>query len=166
MSNSTGQDVTHPAAQRGCRASQAPPGAGCPLSWLCCLSVWGRGLTEGVGDKQDVPSTLSCTSFWSRPAALRASHMYMPESDGCVLASCSVWVPVGGGAGPSHQQIGPGAPAHSPQVLPDSRCGPQVWGSNSDSPPSLRLGSKPQFTHQAGGRSLFPGRRPGRPGTT
>lgn len=70
-----------------------------------------------VGGQTDVPSTLSRTSFWSRPAALRASHMYVPESAGCARASCSVWVPAGGGGvSPSHQQLAaPRLPARSPQ---------------------------------------------------
>lgn len=99
-----------------------------------------------VGGRQDVPSTLSRTSFWSRPAALRASHMYVPESAGCARASCSVWVPAGGGGvSPSHQQLG--CP-QTPSLVP------------------TELDPKPQFTHQAGGTRLLPGRGPGRPCTT
>lgn len=96
-------------------------------------------MTEGQycrGDRQDVPSTLSCTCFWSRPAALRASHVYIPESEGCARASCRVWVPVGVGVGepalaPANQLQAPGSlprilkPSQTPSGVPSS--GKQPW---------------------------------------
>lgn len=105
----------------------------------------------GQGGRQDAPSTRSCTSFWSRPAALRASHMYIPESDGCARASCSVWVPavggMGGGESAPRTSKCAGPQSHTPNATspPDSqprplRAGPQA----SVHPPGRRKTSSPR----------------------
>lgn len=135
-----------------------PQGMGLRAPWRS------GGTVQFGGHTQDIPSTLSCTSFWSRPAALRASHAYIPESDGCARASCSVWVPAG--SQPLAAANRPEAPGPRPLSFPRTSVCSQVGGSNSDAPRSLGVGSKPLFTHQAGGRPLFPGRGPGCPGTT
>lgn len=131
-------------------------------------------MTEGQycrGDRQDVPSTLSCTCFWSRPAALRASHVYIPESEGCARASCRVWVPVGGGgegAGPGTSEPAPGPRllAQDPKALLDSQWGAKFREATLAPHEASELVPKFQFTHQAGGRLFLPGGGPGHPCTT
>lgn len=92
--------------------------------------------------------------------------MYIPESDGCARASCSVWVPARGGGdapGTSEQAPAPSPHAHSPKALPDSQSRPRFGEAALLSHRASELGPQPQFTHQAGGRLLLPWRGPGCP---